>query len=130
LPDRERQYYAWEGRGMADSFSSSLQAPVNITSFLRISFSAKINNKSVMKKSKDISVEEKLYILSLAQLGIKNAEIALKLGRNIFSIQRAIKAQKGLTAIAPPPPPVKRPGCPMPRRLKAVIENKGQMTKH
>jgi hypothetical protein len=83
-----------------------------------------------MRKSKDISVEEKLHILSLAQLGIKNAEIALKLGRNIFSIQRAIKAQKGLAANRPPPPSVKMPGCPMPRRLKAVIDNKGQMIKY
>jgi hypothetical protein len=116
--------------GKADSFSFSLPAPVNITSFLRISFSEKIINKNAMKKSKDISVEEKLHILCMAQLGIKNADIALKLVRNIFSIQRAIKAQKGLAANTPPLPPVKRPGCPMPRRLKAVIDNKGQMTKY
>jgi hypothetical protein len=88
-----------------------------------------MNNKRAIKIIKDISVEEKLYILSLAQFRIKNAEIAVKLGRNIFSIQRAIKAQKGLAANTPPPPPVKSFGCPMPRRLKAVIDNKGQNSK-
>jgi hypothetical protein len=33
-------------------------------------------------------------------------------GRNIRSIQRVIKAQKGLAANAPPPTPVKRSGRP------------------
>jgi hypothetical protein len=54
----------------------------------------------------------------------------VKLGRNIFSIQRAVKAQKGIATNTPPPPPVKRSGFLMHRRLKAVIDNKGQMTKY
>jgi hypothetical protein len=59
-------------------FSSSLLAHVKITSFLCIGFSSKINNKSAMKKFKDILIEEKLHILSLDQLRIKkNAEIAM-----------------------------------------------------
>jgi hypothetical protein len=49
-----------------------------------------MNNKRAIKNIKDISVEEKLHILRLAQFRIKNAEIAVQLGRNIFSIQRAI----------------------------------------
>jgi hypothetical protein len=101
-----------------------------MTSFLRISFSYKINNKSAIKNIKLKKVEEKLNILSLAQFRIKNTEIAVKLDRNIFSIQRAIMAQKGLASNMPPPPPVKSFGCPMPRRLKAVVGNKSQMTKY
>jgi len=65
-----------------------------------------------MKKKKDVSIEEKLHILSLAQFGIKNAAIAVHLGRNIRTIQRVIKAQKGVPANTPPPPPVKRSGRP------------------
>ncbi len=66
-----------------------------------------------MKKKKDVSIEEKLHILSLAQFGIKNAAIAVHLGRNIRTFQRVIKAQKGVPANTPPPPPVKRSGGPI-----------------
>jgi hypothetical protein len=53
----------------------------------------------------------------------------VKFGRNIFSIQRAIQAQMRLAANTPPPP-VKRSGCLLLRRLKAVIDIKGLMTKY
>jgi hypothetical protein len=52
-------------------FSSSLLPHVKITLFLCISFSSKINNKSAMKKFKDILIEEKLHILRMDQLRIK-----------------------------------------------------------
>ena len=42
-------------------------------------FSSIITDKSVEKICLAISLEEKLYILSLAQIGIKNTKIAVKL---------------------------------------------------
>jgi hypothetical protein len=47
-----------------------------------------------MKKSKDISVEEKLYILSLEQLGIKNAEIADAQRFDTTSVPKLISTMK------------------------------------
>jgi hypothetical protein len=68
-----------------------------------------------MKEKKDVSFEEKLHILSLAEVCVKNSDIAKKLGQNIRTIQRIIKAQKRLPPNTPPPktpppPSVKRSG--------------------
>jgi hypothetical protein len=55
-------------------------------------------------KKKDISSEEKLHIISLAEIGGKSSNIAKKLGCNIRTIQRILKAQKRLPVNTPPPP--------------------------
>jgi hypothetical protein len=57
----------------------------------------------IMKK-KDASSEEKLHIISLAEIGGKNSDIAKKLGCNIRTIQRILKGQKRLLVNTPPPP--------------------------
>jgi hypothetical protein len=51
----------------------------------------------------------------LADAGVKNSEIAKKMGHNIQTIQRVIKAQRKLLANTLPLLPVKRSGHP--RRL-------------
>jgi hypothetical protein len=66
LPNRESRYKAGKGEKQMLIFIFCLLAPVKITPFLRISFSAKNNNKSAMKQSNHILVEEKLHFLSLA----------------------------------------------------------------
>jgi hypothetical protein len=110
-----------KGRKQLIVFYFSLLVAVNITLFFCIGLLPNIHNKRSIKKSKDISLEEKLHILSLAQFGIKNSEIALKVGRSICSIQRVIKAQKGLAENTPPPPLVKRSG--RPRKItKSMME--------
>jgi len=47
-------------------------------------FSSIINNKSVKTLFFDISLDENLYTLSLTQIGIKNTQIAVKLGKFSF----------------------------------------------
>jgi uncharacterized protein YbcI len=49
-----------------------------------------------MKKFKDILIEEKLHILSLNQLKIKNAEIAVVQSFDTTSLPKLIYAIKGI----------------------------------
>ena len=42
-------------------------------------------NKKCENTFFDISLEENFYILSLTQIGIKNTQIAVKLGKNFFT---------------------------------------------
>ncbi len=63
-----------------------------------------------MPRKMKISREEKLRIKFLSETGVKNAETAAKLGRNIRSIQRVLWSLKSLLEDALPPPPIKRSG--------------------
>jgi hypothetical protein len=67
-----------------------------MTQFLSISFSAKINNKSALKKTSHISFEEKLNIFSLDQLGIKKTPRLLWFVFETTPLPMLISAIKGM----------------------------------
>jgi transposase len=58
----------------------------------------------------------------LAATGVKNAEIAAKLGRNIRSVQRILRSLKSLPEDELPPPPMKR--CGRPKKLTSKKMNR------
>jgi hypothetical protein len=111
-------------------FIFCLLAPVQITPFLRISFSTKNNNKSAMKQSNHILVEEKINFLSLAWLGIKKRRDRCESGQEHHLPPQADSAIKRMWVMDMTQQYCFPLAQYMTRMLKAVIDNKGQMTKY